>query len=140
MVATQLTGQMAISAYVSNSRTANGGDISVGVANRNTPLKQSDLVFFEQLKHAKTISDYTPVNLNIGSIGNTPPPLSGLLVQIIDPQHFPLVSAPTFISPSSGSLATLLTDNQVVVTQTFLTYYHKQLGDTFDLQIQSYWC
>lgn len=137
VVAIQLIGQMATSSYVSGARIANGGDISVQVADRNSSITQSDLALFEQLKRAQTIQDYTPVNLESGAIGTIPAPPNGLLVQIVDPAHFPLVSAPIFVSPANGSLKTLLTGNQVVVTQTFLTYYHKRVGDTFALQLQS---
>lgn len=137
VVAIQSIGLMATNSYVNNSRTANGGDISVQVADRNAPITRSNLAVFEQLKSEHTIQDYTPVNMELGAIGVQPAPANGLLVQIVDPQHFPLVSAPTFVSPASGSLKALLTENQVVVTQTFLGHYHKQIGDTFDLQLQS---
>lgn len=145
VVAIESIGLMATNSYVSNARVANGGDLSVTVGNRNAPITAGDLLFFEQLKRDHTISNYTPVNMAMGvalrqpdgSLDTTPAPSNGLLVQIVDPHHFPLVGAPTFISPASGSLATLLTGNQVVVTQTFLTHYHKQIGDTFDLQLQS---
>ena len=137
VVAIQLIGLMATNAYVNNDRTANGGDISVQVADRNAPITQSNLAIFAQLKREQTIQDYTPVNLALGAIGILPEPANGLLVQIVDPEHFPLVSAPTFVSPVSGTLKTLLTGNQVVVTQTFLNHYHMQLGETFILQLQS---
>jgi ABC-type antimicrobial peptide transport system permease subunit len=145
VVAIESIGLMATNSYVRNARAANGGDLSVTVGNRNTPITPSDLSFFEQLKREHTISNYTPVNMAIGvalrqpngALDTTPAPSNGLLVQIVDPHHFPLVGAPTFISPASGSLATLLTGNQVVVTQTFLTHYHKQIGETFGLQLQS---
>lgn len=137
VVAIELIGQMATSSYVNSARTANGDDISVQVADRNSPITQSDLAVFEQLKHEQTIQGYTPVNLELGAIATLPAPANRLLVQIVDPAHFPLVTAPTFVSPTSGSLKTLLTGNQVVVTQTFLTYYHMHVGDTFALQLQS---
>ncbi|EFH85620.1 ABC transporter permease [Ktedonobacter racemifer] len=137
VVAIQLIGLMATSSYVNSARTANGGDISMQVADRNSPITQSDLAVFERLKREQTIQGYTPVNLELGAIATLPAPANGLLVQVVDPAHFPLVTAPTFVSPASGSLKTLLTGNQVVVTQTFLTYYHKHVGDTFALQLQS---
>jgi putative ABC transport system permease protein len=145
VVAIESIGLMATNSYVQNARTANGGDLSITAGNRNTPLTQNDLSFFAQLQREHTISNYTPVNMAMGialrqpngALDTTPAPSNGLLVQIVDPHHFPLVGAPTFISPASGSLATLLTGNQVVVTQTFLTHYHKQIGDTFGLQLQS---
>ncbi|GCF10851.1 ABC transporter permease [Dictyobacter arantiisoli] len=137
VVAIQSIGLMATNSYVNNARTANGGDISVRTANHNMPFIPGNFTSFAQLKNEQLIQDYTPVNLEQGTIGTQSAPANGLLVQVVDPAHFPLVARPTFVSPASGSLKTLLTANQVVVTQTFLTHYHMQLGDTFDLQIQS---
>jgi hypothetical protein len=125
MVTIQSVGHMATIAYVNNVRVANGGDVSLGVGDPSNPIKQSDLSFLAQLKRVHAIDNYTPVNLENGAIGTTPAPFSGLLVQIVDPQQVPLVAPPTFISPPSGSLKTLLTGNQVVVTQTFLEHYQK---------------
>lgn len=137
VVAIQLIGLMATSSYMHTARAANGGDISVRVINRSSSFTQSDLAVFAHLKSVGTIQDYTPVNIEQGAIGALPALANGLLVQVIDQEHFPLVSPPVFVSPASGSLRTLLMGNQVVVTQTFLTYYHMHLGQSFDLQIQS---
>lgn len=137
VVAIQLIGLMATSSYEQNARVANGGDISVQVLNRNASFTQNDLSVFAHLKGSGTIQEYTPVNIEQGAIGALPAPANGLLVQVVDPEHFPLVSPPVFVSPVSGSLSTLLVGNQVVVTRTFLTYYHMHMGQSFDLQIQS---
>lgn len=137
VVTIQLVGHMATNSYTNNVRVVNGGDISLGVGDPSNPITQGDLSFLAQLKRTHTIDNYTPVSLENGAIGTTPAPFSGLLVQIVDPQQFPLVAPPTFVSPPSGSLKTLLTGNQVVVTQTFLDHYHKRIGDTFDIQVQS---
>src|SRR5579859_2894016 len=72
VVAIQLIGLMATNAYVNNDRTANGGDISVQIADRNAPITQSNLAIFAQLKREQTIQDYTPVNLAVGAIGILP--------------------------------------------------------------------
>lgn len=137
VVAIQSIDQIATNSSTNSVRIANGGDISLSVGDPNTPFTQNDLSFLAQLKHAQTIKQYTPVNIENGTIGNTPAPFSGLLIQVVDPQQFPLVTAPTFIAPATGSVKTLLTGNQVIVTQTFLTHYHKKIGDTFDIQVQS---
>ena len=57
IVALQLVGLMINSAFTSNVRDANGGDIAV--SSQNEPFKQSDLAFFDQLKKDGTIQNYT---------------------------------------------------------------------------------
>ncbi|GHO89857.1 hypothetical protein KSZ_78630 [Dictyobacter formicarum] len=99
VVAIQLIGIMAANAYVNNARAANGGDISLSAGDPNAPIKQSDLAFFDKLKRVQIITNYTPVNIESGTIDQAPTPPLGLFVQIINPQHFPLVTAPTFVSP-----------------------------------------
>jgi ABC-type antimicrobial peptide transport system permease subunit len=54
-------------------------------------------------------------------------------VEAVDPYSFPVVTPPTFTTPASGSLATLLGNDQAVVSQTFSTTYQKQVGDSIDL-------
>jgi hypothetical protein len=56
-------------------------------------------------------------------------------VQIL---HFPLVSQPSFVEPANGTVAQLLTNNQVIVTQNFLTTYHKRLNDTFKMYVKTF--
>jgi len=57
IVSLQLVGQMINGAFTNNIREANGGDIAV---TSQTPLKPSDLTFFDNLKNKGTITAYTP--------------------------------------------------------------------------------
>jgi putative ABC transport system permease protein len=128
IVALQLVGLMINNAFISNVRDANGGDIAV--TSQNATFKQSDLAFFDQLKRNGTIINYTPV-LNItGSTG-----LSSLLretfsIKVVDPNIFPIVTPPVFTTPANGTVAALLRNNHVIVTQSFINQSNKKLGDT----------
>ncbi|MDQ6644255.1 MAG: hypothetical protein M3Y76_07380, partial [Chloroflexota bacterium] len=66
IVSLQLVGQMINSAFTSNIRDANGGDIAV---TSQTPFKASDLSFFANLKSAGTIAGYTPTISGDASTG-----------------------------------------------------------------------
>jgi putative ABC transport system permease protein len=128
IVALQLVGLMINNAFISNVRDANGGDIAI--TSQNATFKQSDLAFFDQLKRNSTITNYTPV-LNI--TGSTD--LSSLLretfsIKVVDPNVFPVVTPPIFTTPTNATVAALLKNNQVIVTQSFIDQSNKKIGDT----------
>ncbi len=135
IVSLQLAGYMLQHSLTANVREANGGDIAV--TSQSIPLKQSDLAFFDQLKHNGTISDDTAIIVANGSLRAGASMLQSFSVEAVNPQHFPLVSPPSFINPGNGSISTLLSNNQVIVTQDFLQAYNKQLGDSFNVYMKN---
>src|SRR5947209_18826747 len=104
IVSLQLVGQMINNALTSNVRDANGGDIAVTA--QTAPFKQSDLAFFDRLKSNGTITGYTPsINVN-GSIGLAASVTQSFSLQVVDPNTFPVVTAPTFKTPADGKIST----------------------------------
>ncbi|GHO82444.1 ABC transporter permease [Dictyobacter formicarum] len=137
VVAIQFVGSMALHTYSQDPRGVLGGDIALTQGGSGVTITQKDLSFLEQLKSAGTILNYTPVNLEQGSINHADSALNVVDVQVVDPNTFPLVpSSTTFLTPAHGNFATLLTGNQVVVTQSFQEHYHKHIGDRFDIVVQ----
>ncbi|HLG77138.1 MAG TPA: ABC transporter permease, partial [Ktedonobacteraceae bacterium] len=132
LVALQLVGQLINSAFTSNVRAANGGDIAV--SSQTAPFRESDLVFFDQLKSEQTITAYTPIITANGSLGATSI-LQSFSLKVVDPDTFPVVAQPSFKTPTAGTLTTLLTNNQVIVDQALLDQYQKKVGDTFAIRV-----
>ena len=128
VVALQLVGFMLQNSLTTNVRALNGGDISVSAL--GVPLRNSDLAFFATLKNNGTITNYTATIGATGALSATAPSYQTFNIEAVDPENFPLVAQPDFVQPSGGTLANLLTGNQVVVTQNFLAKYQKQVGDT----------
>src|SRR5260221_5089291 len=133
IVALQLVGQMINNAFTTNVRNANGGDIAV--TSQSAPFKQSDLNFFDKLKSNGTITNYTPLINADGSIGLAVSISQSFTLQVVDPNSFPVVTPPTFQTPTDGRLAHLLTNNQVVVDHNLLDQYKKKVGDSFKIHI-----
>ena len=131
IVALQLVGFMLQSSLTSNTRDANGGDIAVTA--QSAPFKQSDLSFFAKLKSDGTITNYTAVISANGALSATGSSFQSFTVDAVTPANYPVVAQPAFTTPSNGSVSSLLTNNQVIVTQGFLDKYHKKVGDSFDL-------
>ena len=121
--------------FTSNVRDTNGGDIAVTA--QSVPLTTSNLTFFAQLQRDGTITNYTAVTSANGFTSAVAPTSQAFSVNAVDPNNYPVVSQPTFVTPSNGSVSSLLTNNQVIVTQSFLDSYHKQVGDTFDVYIKA---
>ncbi|MGH2482378.1 MAG: ABC transporter permease, partial [Ktedonobacteraceae bacterium] len=133
IVALQLVGLMINSALTSNVRDANGGDLSVAAGAR--PFNQKDLNFFQQLKNKETITNYTALDGQSGSFSNSFSLGGSFTVLLVNPQSYPVVTPPSFNSPANGTISALLSDNGVIVDQSFINQYHKQLGDTFTVHI-----
>jgi putative ABC transport system permease protein len=128
VVALQLVGFMLQNSLTANVRESNGGDVSVTAA--GVPLKNSDLAFFNRLKSDGTITNYTAVISANGALNATATSLQSFSVEAADPANFPVVSQPTFIQPDNGSVAKLLGNGGVIVTQDFIDKYQKHVGDT----------
>src|ERR1700730_7952588 len=133
IVALQLVGQMINNAFTTNVRDANGGDIAV--TSQSAPFKQSDLTFFDKLKSNGTITNYTPLINADGSIGLAGSITQSFTLRVVDPNSFPVVTSPTFQTPTDGTLAHLLTNNQGVVDQNLLDQYKKKVGDSFKIHV-----
>ncbi len=135
IVALQLVGYMLQSSLTSNTRDANGGDVVVTA--QSVPFKESDLSYFAQLKNDGTISNYTAVTSVNGSLTAKVSSFQAFTVTVVNPSNYPIVSQPTFTTPTNGSVVSLLTNNQVIVTQGFLDKYQKKAGDSVDLHTQT---
>ncbi|MFL5698608.1 MAG: FtsX-like permease family protein [Ktedonobacteraceae bacterium] len=134
IVALQLVGYMLQNSLTSNTRDTNGGDIAV--ATQSVPFKKSDLSYFTSLKNNGTITNYTAVTTTNASLSASGSTFQAFSVDAVDPNNYPIVSQPTFVTPGNGSVSSLLTNNQVIVTQSFLDTYHKKLGDSFNVYIK----
>ncbi len=135
VVALQLVGFMLQNSLTANVRDTNGGDVSVTAS--GVPFSASDLSFFNRLKSDGTISNYTAISEASGGLSAVTPSFQSFSVQAVDPAHYPLVSPPTFVTPSNGKIADLLSNNQVIVTQSFMDRYAKKLGESFDVYIKT---
>ncbi len=128
IVALQLVGLMINNALTSNVRDANGGDISV--TSNTKPFRTSDLSYFDQLKSNGTITNYTAFGSSTGALGNAASITSNFTVDVVDPATYPVVTPPTFVTPSNGSIASLLTSGNGIVDTTFANQFNKKVGDT----------
>jgi putative ABC transport system permease protein len=135
VVALQLVGFMLQNSLTANVRESNGGDVAVTAA--GVPLKNRDLAFFNRLKHNGTISNYTAVMSANGALNATATSLQSFSVEAVDPGNFPIVSRPTFVQPGNGSVANLLGNGGVIVTQDFIDKYQKHVGDTLNVYIKT---
>lgn len=135
IVSLQLVGLMLQNSLTGNARETNGGDIAVNTP--GVPLKAGELAFFDQLRQAGTISNYTAVISATGGLNSITTSIQSFSVEAVDPGSFPLVSQPTFVEPANGTLAQLLANDQVVVTQDFLDRYQKQAGDSLNLYVKT---
>lgn len=133
IVALQSVGEMIAHSFTGNVRDANGGDIAI--SSYSPDITQDDLAFLADLKQKGTITDYTPVIAENGALSATTAAVDRFAVRIVDPQTYPVVTPPSFITPGDGRVATLLKGNQVIVDQAFVGQYHKQVGDRFDVHI-----
>lgn len=133
IVALQLVGGMISNAFNSNVRDANGGDIAV--SSEAAPFKTSDLTFFDSLKNNGTITNYTPISSVDGSTSLSASITQSFTVDVVDPSTYPVVTPPTFITPSNGTISTLLRNNSVIVDSTLADQYNKKVGDSFTVHV-----
>ena len=135
IVSLQLVGFMLQNSLTSNVRDTNGGDIAV--TTQSAPFTAHDLSFFAHLKSDGTITNYTATTSANGLLSAAASSFKSFSVTAVDPHTYPLVTPPTFVTPSDGSIAHLLSNKQVIVTQNFLDAYAKKVGDTFAIYIKS---
>ena len=135
IVGLQLVGYMLQNSLTTNTRDTNGGDIAISA--QSMPFKAGDLAFFDRLKQNGTITNYTAIITANGTLNATGASTQEFSLEAVDPNNFPIVSPPTFVTPNNGSVTSLLTDNQVIVTQSFLDTYAKKVGDSFTIYIKT---
>jgi putative ABC transport system permease protein len=133
IVALQLVGLMINNAFTSNVRDANGGDVAIN--SRTKPFTQGDLNYFDQLKSNGTITNYTATSSAQGSTSNSATITSGFIIQAVDPGSFPVVTPPTFVDPSNGSIASLLAGNGVIIDQTLADQHNLKVGDQVAIHV-----
>src|SRR5205085_11708967 len=85
IVSLQLVGQMINGAFTNNIREANGGDIAV---TSQTPLKPSDLTFFDNLKNKGSITAYTPTVSGSASTSLAAAGTQSFTLEAVDPGTF----------------------------------------------------
>ena len=136
IVALQLVGLMINNAFTSNVRDANGGDIAV--TSNNQPFNGDDLKYFDKLKKDKVISNYTPVVNSQASSGSGSISLrQSFSVRAVDPSVYPLGTPLSVKDPKGETIADLLQDKRIIVTQAFVDQYHKKVGDELDVRVTS---
>lgn len=135
IVALQLVGIMISTAFTSNVRDGNGGDVAV--TSQNQPFTQSDLSYFDQLKAQNKITEYSPAINDAGRITLSNSQRQSFTARAVDPATYPVVTPPTFLSPTDGKISDLLKNDQVIVTKPFADQYHKKVGDTFVMHASS---
>ena len=135
IVGLQLVGYMLQNSLTTNTRDTNGGDIAISA--QSMPFKAGDLAFFDRLKQNGTITNYTAIITANGTLNATGASTQEFSLEAVDPNNFPIVSPPTFVTPNNGSVTSLLTGNQAIVTQSFLDTYAKRVGDSFTIYIKT---
>ncbi len=132
IVGLQIVGNAIDGALTSNIRAGNGGDISV--RSDIVPLTATDLKEFDQLKAQGIITDYTAISehdaKSVDASGNT----QVYTLRAVDPAHFPLAGLPIFLNPSSGSLSSLLGNDNAVITDNLQTEVGAQIGSTLTVE------
>ncbi len=135
IVALQLVGFMLQNSFTANVRDTNGGDVAITA--QSAPFSSNDLSYFTRLESNGTITNYTAIAATNGYMSAAAPSTQTFSVNAVDPNNYPVVTPPTFVTPDNGNISSLLANNQVIVTQNFLDKYHKHVGDTFAVYIKS---
>jgi ABC-type antimicrobial peptide transport system permease subunit len=135
IVSLQLVGLMINNAFTGNVRNANGGDIAI--TSNTQPFTKSDLEHFDRLKNDGSLTSYTPTLQASGSTSLSASLTNTFVVLVVDPKTYPVVEQPTFTTPKDGKLSSLVSGQNVLVTQSFIDQYHKKVGDEFSVSIST---
>ena len=127
IVSLQLVGDMVNQGLTGNVRQGNGGDISI--RSDITPLRADQLGVFAQLKANGTISNYTAVSSHSAQVPQKASSTIFFSLLAVDPNNFPLAGAPNFVDPGNGSLSSLLTGNNLVLTANLAKDLSAKVGD-----------
>ncbi|HEV8193651.1 MAG TPA: FtsX-like permease family protein, partial [Ktedonobacterales bacterium] len=114
IVSLQLVGDMVNQGLTGNVREGNGGDVSI--RSDLTPLRQDQLSVFDQLKSDGTLTQYTAVSGHSAQAAAHDGSTAFFSLSAVNPSEFPLVGSPTFTDPSDGSLSSLLSGTDLVIT------------------------
>ncbi len=137
IVALQLVVNMVNNGLTANIRATNGGDLSVGSA-FGSFTDQDVHPFFDQLQAQGQITRYTAVTQDQVESNDSSGATQEYTLEGVDPQVFPLEAASVlFVTPENGSLASLLTGNQVVATQSLLNTLHARVGQTIAVHTET---
>ncbi len=134
IVALQLVSVMISASLTTNIRAINGADVAVH--SEGSGLSSLQVAYFASLKAQGIITDYTAVPSD-GANGQTSTGLVRFDLWPIDPSNFPLAGAPQFITPASGSLPTVLTGDQVVITRSLQEQLGVSVGGTLSFTTDS---
>ena len=136
IVALQLVGNMVNDGLTSNIRAGNGGDISV--RSDIVPLTADQVSsVFDGLKLKGQITDYTAVSDNPSQSDDSAGKSQRYNLEAVDAAKFPLAGAPTFVTPSNGSLSSVLSGTNVVLTQSLLNTLGAHVGDSITIHTQA---
>ncbi|HEU5200888.1 MAG TPA: FtsX-like permease family protein [Ktedonobacterales bacterium] len=137
IVALQLVSNMVNTGLTANIRATNGGDLSVSGAFESFTY-QDIHPFFDQLQAQGQITRYTAVTQNEVESNDSSGATQEYTLEGVDPQVFPLEAASVlFVTPENGSLASLLTGNHVVATQSLLNTLHTRVGDAIAVHTET---
>ncbi|HLV98247.1 MAG TPA: FtsX-like permease family protein [Ktedonobacterales bacterium] len=131
VVALQLVGNMVNVGLTGDVRALNGGDLAV--FSYNSPLSASDLATFDHLKAQGVLTDYTAAAQVNSEADDSQGVTHALAVWAVNPAKFPLAGAPQFVTPENGTLASLLSGTDVVVTESLLTDLNVRMGDALTI-------
>ncbi|GAC1429732.1 MAG: hypothetical protein NVSMB65_03190 [Chloroflexota bacterium] len=106
IVALGLASAMVAGTLTSNVRAANGGDVSA--RSDLMPFTTGDLGFFLDLRRRGLITAYTATSQERGTIVPPSGATAPVLVEGVDPAHFPLTGQPAFVAPRHAGLGALL--------------------------------
>ncbi|HEU5199807.1 MAG TPA: FtsX-like permease family protein [Ktedonobacterales bacterium] len=135
IVALQLVGNMVNDGLTTNVRAGNGGDISV--RSDIVPMTAQQVsTTFDHLKSEGQISNYTAAAETSGQSDNSSGTTESYTLDAVDPANFPLAGAPDFVTPANGSLSSLLSGNNIVVTQALLTKLGAHAGASITIHTQ----
>ena len=127
IVSLQLVTNGVTSAFSTNVRQLNGGDIAVTL---DTPLTASQLSYFDGLRTQGTITSYAADDA-LGAQIRTSSASLRVKLRAVDPQTFPQAGGLSFTAPAGATLASVLHDESVVVTTRQAQVFNLYVGDAF---------
>ncbi|HET9980698.1 MAG TPA: FtsX-like permease family protein, partial [Ktedonobacterales bacterium] len=133
IVALQLVGIMVNAALIGNIRALNGGDLAV---HTEASISEGQLGYFADLQRQGVITSYSPAAV----VDSTTVVAGGsqrVTLWAVDPATFPPAGSIPVVTPSGGSIASLLQGQGAVATDTLLQRLHLQVGDTLTLTTSS---